>query len=204
MDAVTIDRASKHFGDDVAVDTISMSVAAGTIVGIIGPSGAGKTTLVRMYDRGARPDRRRDQGHGRGPAALPAPNPRAHRLHATVLRPVPRPDGPGERRLRRVAVRDAVVASTAPDARRCSSSSTLVGPRPASRPTSGGMQRRLEVASALRARSGHRVPRRADGRDRPDLRGRIWTSCAAAATTAGPSWSRPSTSTRPKRATRRC
>jgi ABC-2 type transport system ATP-binding protein len=48
MDAVTIDRASKHFGDDVAVDGISMSVAAGTIVGIIGPSGAGKTTLVRL------------------------------------------------------------------------------------------------------------------------------------------------------------
>jgi ABC-2 type transport system ATP-binding protein len=48
MDAVIIDRASKRFGDDVAVDGISLSVAAATIVGIIGPSGAGKTTLVRL------------------------------------------------------------------------------------------------------------------------------------------------------------
>jgi ABC-2 type transport system ATP-binding protein len=48
MDAVTIERASKRFGDDLAVDGISLSVATGTIVGIIGPSGAGKTTLVRL------------------------------------------------------------------------------------------------------------------------------------------------------------
>ncbi len=48
MDAVTLEGASKHFGDDVAVDGISLSVAEGTIVGIIGPSGAGKTTLVRL------------------------------------------------------------------------------------------------------------------------------------------------------------
>ena len=48
MDAVTLEGASKRFGDDVAVDGISLSVAEGTIVGIIGPSGAGKTTLVRL------------------------------------------------------------------------------------------------------------------------------------------------------------
>ncbi len=48
MDAVTLEGASKRFGDDVAVDGITLSVAEGTIVGIIGPSGAGKTTLVRL------------------------------------------------------------------------------------------------------------------------------------------------------------
>ncbi|HEX6867631.1 MAG TPA: ABC transporter ATP-binding protein [Candidatus Limnocylindrales bacterium] len=46
--AVHIDRATKRFGDEVAVDAISLSVPAGTILGVIGPSGAGKTTTIRM------------------------------------------------------------------------------------------------------------------------------------------------------------
>jgi len=46
--AVVIDAATMRFGDDVAVDAISLTVPTGTILGIIGPSGAGKTTTVRM------------------------------------------------------------------------------------------------------------------------------------------------------------
>ncbi len=48
MDAVVIDHATKRFGDDTAVEGISLTVASGTILGVIGPSGAGKTTTVRM------------------------------------------------------------------------------------------------------------------------------------------------------------
>ena len=67
---------------------------------------------------------------------------------------------------------------------------------------SGGMQRRLELASALVHDPAIAVPRRADGGHRPaparhDLGGAA-TGCA---TPAGRSWSRPSTSTRPRRAT---
>ena len=46
--AVRIERATKRFGDDVAVDAISLVVPPGTILGVIGPSGAGKTTTIRM------------------------------------------------------------------------------------------------------------------------------------------------------------
>lgn len=46
--AVVIDAATMRFGDDTAVDAISLTVPTGTILGIIGPSGAGKTTTIRM------------------------------------------------------------------------------------------------------------------------------------------------------------
>jgi len=40
-----IDRVSKAFGGVIANNAISLSVAAGSIVGLIGPNGSGKTTL---------------------------------------------------------------------------------------------------------------------------------------------------------------
>ena len=46
--AVVIDAATMRFGDQTAVDAITLTVPTGTILGIIGPSGAGKTTTVRM------------------------------------------------------------------------------------------------------------------------------------------------------------
>jgi len=39
---------TKRFGDEVAVDDLTLSVPAGTIFGFIGPSGSGKTTTVRL------------------------------------------------------------------------------------------------------------------------------------------------------------
>ncbi len=47
-DAVVVDDVSVAFDDQRAVDGISLVVPAGAILGIIGPSGAGKTTLVRL------------------------------------------------------------------------------------------------------------------------------------------------------------
>jgi ABC-2 type transport system ATP-binding protein len=47
-DAAVLDDATVQFDDQLAVDHISFSVPAGTILGLIGPSGAGKTTTIRL------------------------------------------------------------------------------------------------------------------------------------------------------------
>ena len=47
-DVVQAQELTKKFGDEVAVDSLTMRVPRGTIFGFIGPSGCGKTTTVRM------------------------------------------------------------------------------------------------------------------------------------------------------------
>lgn len=48
MDAVSIQGATKRFGDEFALQDVTITVREGAILGIIGPSGAGKTTFVRL------------------------------------------------------------------------------------------------------------------------------------------------------------
>ena len=48
MATLTLDHVTKRFGKDVVLDDISLSVADGETVAIFGPSGAGKTVLLRM------------------------------------------------------------------------------------------------------------------------------------------------------------
>src|SRR5437762_4388993 len=43
-----VEHLTKRFGDRVAVDDVSFTVAAGEVFGFLGPNGAGKTTTVRM------------------------------------------------------------------------------------------------------------------------------------------------------------
>ena len=46
--AVTVSNLTRKFGDFVAVDKISFSVARGETFGFLGPNGAGKSTTIRM------------------------------------------------------------------------------------------------------------------------------------------------------------
>ena len=46
--AVTLNHLTKRFGDFVAVDDVSLTVARGEIFGFLGPNGAGKSTTIRI------------------------------------------------------------------------------------------------------------------------------------------------------------
>ena len=46
--AITVDSATRRFGDLVAVDNLSFQVRPGQVFGLLGPNGAGKTTTVNL------------------------------------------------------------------------------------------------------------------------------------------------------------
>jgi ABC-2 type transport system ATP-binding protein len=45
---VSIEDVSKAFADNLALDSISVKIKAGQVTGLVGPDGAGKTTLIRL------------------------------------------------------------------------------------------------------------------------------------------------------------
>ena len=45
---IQLEDLSKHFGELVAVDGISLNVAKGEVLGFLGPNGAGKSTTMKM------------------------------------------------------------------------------------------------------------------------------------------------------------
>jgi ABC-2 type transport system ATP-binding protein len=45
---IDVKNLTKSFGETIVVDHISLEVAAGEIVGFLGPNGSGKTTTIRM------------------------------------------------------------------------------------------------------------------------------------------------------------
>jgi drug efflux transport system ATP-binding protein len=56
QDAVVVERVSKRFKDNVALEDVSVRVAGGELFGFIGPDGAGKTTLFRILTTLLLPD----------------------------------------------------------------------------------------------------------------------------------------------------
>src|ERR1700750_1322021 len=58
MDAVVLNNISKVYGKEkkIAVDNISFSVSKGEVFGLIGPDGAGKSSIFRMLTTLLLPD----------------------------------------------------------------------------------------------------------------------------------------------------
>jgi ABC-2 type transport system ATP-binding protein len=59
LDAIAVDDVTKVFGDKEAVRGLSLRVPRGSIYGLLGPNGSGKTTTLRMIMRILLPDRGR-------------------------------------------------------------------------------------------------------------------------------------------------
>ncbi|MEQ1851383.1 MAG: ATP-binding cassette domain-containing protein [Chthoniobacteraceae bacterium] len=57
MPAVELANVTKTFGEQTAVDDLSLAVPEGSVYGFIGPNGSGKTTTLRMIMRIIIPDR---------------------------------------------------------------------------------------------------------------------------------------------------
>jgi ATP-binding cassette ChvD family protein len=53
---VDVDRLTKGFGDRILIEDLSFSLPQGGIVGILGPNGVGKTTLMKMFIGEEKPD----------------------------------------------------------------------------------------------------------------------------------------------------
>jgi tungstate transport system ATP-binding protein len=53
---LAVEDVSVSFGDDPVLGDVSLEVSPGEVVSVVGPSGTGKTTLLRLFALFARPD----------------------------------------------------------------------------------------------------------------------------------------------------
>lgn len=70
--AVVLEQVTKTFGQTVAVDSVSLTVAEGELLAILGPSGCGKTTTLRMIAGFETPTRGNVFIQGRDATNVPA------------------------------------------------------------------------------------------------------------------------------------
>ena len=54
--SITVRNVTKRFGDFLALDDVSVDIPAGSLTALLGPSGGGKSTLLRIIAGLEQPD----------------------------------------------------------------------------------------------------------------------------------------------------
>ena len=149
-DAVTTRGLTKRFGRQVAVDSLDLTVPAGSVFGFLGPNGSGKTTTIRMLLGLVRPSAGAVALWGRPMPA--AAGEVLHRVGALVEGPAFHPYLSGRANLARLDAADRR-ADPATAATRIDAALDRVGLLAAAtkryRAYSLGMRQRLAIAGAL-------------------------------------------------------
>ncbi|MES3153718.1 ABC transporter ATP-binding protein [Sphingomonas faeni] len=71
--ALAFERVTKRYGSTIAVDNVSLEIARGAFVALVGTSGSGKSTLLKTINRLVEPSEGRVTIDGADVAAEPAP-----------------------------------------------------------------------------------------------------------------------------------
>jgi len=71
--AIEVDGVSKRYGETIAVDRLTLRAGAGELLVLVGGSGSGKTTTLKMVNRLIEPDSGSIRIGGRDVGAEPAP-----------------------------------------------------------------------------------------------------------------------------------
>lgn len=146
MHAIRAEGLIKRYGGTTALDGVDLEVPAGQAVGILGPAGAGKTTMVRILATLVRPDGGRAEVGGHDVVR------EAARVRELVGRPVPvDEDLPGMEHLV-LAGRLLGLPGEQARARAAELLERLTLTEAADRPLAtlpGGLRRRLDLAAGL-------------------------------------------------------
>ena len=147
--SIVLEKVTKRYGKLVTVDRVSLEVQAGELFVLLGASGSGKSTVLRMIAGLSVARRGRHPRLGQGRHAAPAAGAR-RRLRVPELLDLPAHDGGAEHRVRPAHPQGRRRRRGSSAARSCSTSSASEASATATRASSpGGQRQRVALARAL-------------------------------------------------------